>query len=81
VLEKIARLVESYLDPVSGILTRRKSTIDDQIRLQNDRIAAFNKKLENRRLILERQFSAMEQALGQLQAQQQSLAGLRQLVG
>lgn len=81
VAERMARLVERYLDPVSGIMTRRNETLDTQIRQQKDRIAAFDDKLESRRQVLEAQFAAMEKALSQLQTQQGSLGTLASMVG
>ncbi len=79
IAEKMSRMVERYLDPANGILTKRKSTIDDQIQLQNDRIAQMTAKLESRRGVLQAQFQRMEQALAQLQTQQQSLSGIHSL--
>lgn len=81
VVERIARLVERYTDPVSGIMTSRKSTLETQIRQQQDRIKAFDIKLESRRQVLQNQFASMERALSQIQSQQSSLASLASLVG
>ncbi len=76
VLEVIAQLSERFTDSVDGVLTRRKNTFDTQIRLQQNRITAFDVQLDGKRIRLERQFAAMEQALAQLQAQQSALGSL-----
>jgi len=75
----IEQLAKTYIGPVDGILTTKKGTLDTQISLQQDRIAAFDVQLENRRKVLERQFLAMEQAIAALQSQQSALGQLTQL--
>ena len=72
----IEQLTTRYLDSSDGLLTLRKRTLDDQIKAQNNRIAAFDARLEDRRAILQRQFLGMERAIGQLQSQQQALGSL-----
>lgn len=70
----IENLANSYIDSVNGLLTRRRNTLNDQIAAQNQRIADIDERLASRREILQRQFLAMEQAIGQLQQQQTSLS-------
>lgn len=81
VAEQIVQLAERYTDSIEGVLTRRRRSLDDQIKLQNDRIAAFDSRLASRRAILEQQFVAMERALAQLQSQQGALGVLGSMVG
>lgn len=73
---RMENLAESYLNSVTGILTRRNQTLTDQIALQNRRISDFDARLANRREILQAQFLRMEQAIGQLQSQSSALASL-----
>lgn len=77
VYENIAQYVDSLTDFVDGRFTRRRTTFDSQISLQNDRIANLTGQLDNKRLILERQFLAMEQAIASLQSQQTSFSQIQ----
>ncbi|MCC6679002.1 MAG: flagellar filament capping protein FliD [Phycisphaerales bacterium] len=76
VVGQIEELGKKYLDSVDGVLTRRGKTLDNQISSQNKRIEAMDARLEVRRQVLQRQFIAMEQAIGQLQSQQSALSGI-----
>jgi flagellar hook-associated protein 2 len=73
---RLENLAESYLNSVTGTLTRRNKTLTDQIALQNRRITDFDARLANRREILQAQFLRMEQAIGQLQTQSSALSQL-----
>ncbi len=73
-------MLDGLTDSIDGRLTRTTESIDDQIELANDRIDSLNVLLKARRARLEQQFTAMEQTLAQLQAQQNSLASLQNLV-
>ncbi|GAB5495767.1 MAG: flagellar filament capping protein FliD [Phycisphaerales bacterium] len=79
VIGKVEELARDYLDSVDGILTQREQSLTTQVEAQEARIDEFTVRLEARRAILEQQFLAMEQALGELQAQQSSLTQLAQL--
>jgi flagellar hook-associated protein 2 len=71
-------MVTRYIDSASGVLTGRSRALDDQVRLQQARVTQFDARLAQRQAFLERQFQAMESAIGRLQTQQgalQSLAG------
>jgi len=81
VVEQIKQLVDRFTNSIDGVLTTRGETLDSQIALQERRIEQFDQQLETKRARLEQQFLAMEQALGQLQSQQQALAGLGSLAG
>lgn len=72
----IEELSKSYSDSIDGVLTNRSSAIDGQIKGLNDRIAAMDVRLEQRREILARQFLAMEQSIAQLQSQSTAISGL-----
>ena len=68
---------DSFINSVNGTLTRQSKTLGEQIELQISRIADFDARLENKRTILQQKFLAMEQAIGQLQQQSQSLGSIR----
>ncbi|MFG0326749.1 MAG: flagellar filament capping protein FliD [Phycisphaerales bacterium JB037] len=72
----IEELAITYTDSIDGVLTLRKTAIEDQIDLQRQRIESFNVILESKRSRLEAQFLAMERVIGQLQGQQGALASL-----
>ncbi len=76
VAELINQLTEAFTDSIDGVLTSRKNTFDSQIKLQEERINAFDILLGQKRVRLERQFLAMEGALAQLQSQQSALGAL-----
>ena len=76
VIGQIEELAKQYVDTVDGVLTVKKNTLESQIGLQEARITAFTERLEDRRVVLERQFLAMEQAIASLQTQQAALASL-----
>lgn len=79
VVGQLEELGKKYLDSVNGVLTRRGKTLEDQIASQNKRITDMDARLEVRRQVLQRQFTAMEQAIGQLQSQQSALAGIQRV--
>lgn len=76
VAAQIEELSNSYVSSINGVLTGRRQTIDDQLAAQNRRLQDFDARLAIRRQVLERQFLAMEQAIGMLQSQQSALASL-----
>jgi len=76
VIFQVEELVQGYIDSVDGIFTRRDTTVKAQIKAQERRIENFDKALDRRRTILQRQFLGMEQALLQLQGQQSALTSL-----
>lgn len=76
VVARLEEFAKGYINSVDGVLTLRNRALDSQINLQEERIEAFNVRMESRRLILQRQFIAMERAIGQLQSQQSSLGSI-----
>ncbi|MCP4581756.1 MAG: flagellar filament capping protein FliD [candidate division Zixibacteria bacterium] len=72
----------SYTDPYEGALKSRKDALESQIKISNDRMKFLGEQLERRRADLFLQFAAMEDAMAQMQTEQQyltsSLAGLNQ---
>lgn len=70
--------LDDFLDTVEGSggsIQRSRDAIDGRIRSYDDQIEAFEARLELREATLRRQFTGLESALGQLQAQGQWLAG------
>ena len=59
----------------TGAIARTRDGLDSRIEMFQDRIDAFEVRLEQKRERLVRQFTGMEEALSQLQSQQQWLAG------
>lgn len=76
VMGQIEELATRYVDSTAGLLTGRSKSLAEQIVLQQDRITAFDARLERRRAALQRQFSTMESTIGRLQGQQGALASL-----
>ncbi len=79
IMGQFEQMVEKYMDSTNGVLTTRNKGIDSQIKLQNDRIAALDVRIGQKRALLQRQFLAMEQAIGQLQGQSSSLGSIARL--
>jgi len=81
IMEQFDRLAENLTNSIDGRLTRRRETLDTQIRLQEDRIDQFDVQLANKRERLTRQFLAMEEVIANLQTQQQALGSLGATLG
>jgi flagellar hook-associated protein 2 len=76
---RIDQLLANLTDASTGLVPGRVNTLSDQIDLNNDRIAAFDKLLAQKRDRLERQFAAMESALADIQGQSSALTQLSNL--
>lgn len=81
VMGQFEQLVTRYTDATSGLLTGRSKSVGEQITLQTARVEAFTARLERRQAVLQRQFFAMESAIGRMQGQQSALSSLSGLVG
>ena len=68
--------INRHVESATGTLELRKLGFDNQIKAQEERVKAYDVRLASKRQILERQFTAMEKTLGQLQQQQGALASL-----
>lgn len=77
VVERLNELTKSMTNSIDGSLTLVSRNYDTLISLQRKRIEAFDVRLEARRVMLERQFGAMERALASLQSQQTALGAIR----
>ncbi len=73
---QIEEFANRYIDSISGVLTNKRNALDSQIELQQDRIDSITAKLESRRVVLGRQFLAMEQAIASLQSMSSSLSSI-----
>ncbi len=79
VLGQLEEFANSYVTSIGGVLQNRSDALDSQIKLQEDRIEAIQRGLDNKRVVLQRQFLAMEQAIGAFQTQGASLSQLAAL--
>jgi flagellar hook-associated protein 2 len=70
-------LLAGLTDNFEGTLKRVDEGFNSQIKLVNSRIEAFDQRMVARRRQLERQFTAMEQSLSQLQGQSGALMSLQ----
>ncbi len=73
---KLEEFANRYISSIDGVFASKNDSLDRQITLQQDRIDFINLKLESRRVILGRQFLAMEQAIGQLQTMNSTLSSI-----
>ena len=76
VMGQVEQLAKKYIDGTDSILGGRDQQLRQQVTQQQSRIAAIDTRIASRRLILERQFQAMERAIGQMQNQQSALASM-----
>lgn len=76
VAELFAQLGEQFTNSIDGVLKIADENFTELIDQTNDRITAFDERLARERERLQRQFTAMETALAQLQGQQGALASL-----
>lgn len=76
IAEKFKELAESFTSSVDGVLKNADENFTRLIDAANERIEAFDARLERRRETLRRQFAAMEETLAQLQGQQGALQQL-----
>ena len=72
----LEQLADRYINSDDGVLTKRGTSITDQIKLNNDRISTYDVRLEAKRAVLEAKFASMEQTIAKLQSQQSALASL-----
>lgn len=72
-------LLDDYTNTTDGLISRQSQTLQTREDNLNDRIGSLNELLDRKRTRLQREFAALESALLQLQAQQQSLGALSAL--
>ena len=71
---KLDALAERLAGASSSMLVNRSETLTTQIEFNNDRIDALNKRLENERERLLRQYYSMEQAIAKIQSNQEAIS-------
>jgi flagellar hook-associated protein 2 len=76
VMGQFEEMATHFIDSVDGVLTTRNKSLDDEIDQQNSRITDINTQLDNKRQLLQEQFTAMEEAIGKMQSQQSSLSAI-----
>jgi len=74
IVSQIEKFADDYITSIGGVLTERNNAVSTQIRLQEQRIADFDVRLESKRQTLAAQFLAMEQAIAQFQSQGSTLS-------
>jgi len=74
VAARVQEVAETYSDKYDGILTKKITGQQDQVRSLGIQLEQWDARLATRRATLERQFVAMETMLSQLQSQSSSLA-------
>lgn len=73
--QRLAKVATDATAPTTGLITTAIDGANATIRGLNDRITAWDSRLEVRRLSIQRQFTAMETALGKLKSQSSWLSG------
>jgi flagellar hook-associated protein 2 len=76
---RVGELLTTLGDSVSGVVKTRLDSLADQVELNTERIATFDRQLAAKRQRLELQFAAMERALSQLQSQGNALSSFQPL--
>lgn len=77
VAEIVGRLAEKYTASTTGIFARVDQSLQSQVKLAENRTAELDARLEQRRVVLERQFLAMETVIGKMQTQSSALSSIR----
>ena len=72
--EALERKIHSYTAPVYGLFSKMESRFDDDLKLMDDQIAAFELRLETTERNFKAQFLAAEEAMSALQSQQEAFA-------
>jgi flagellar hook-associated protein 2 len=72
----LERLVQSYTDVNTGTLDTRNISLTDRVKTLNTRADRIMAQLDVRKTALLKQYAAMEQALGNLQSQSQSITAM-----
>ncbi len=75
VFSTMTSTIERYTD-AGALLSSLRDRLDDQISAMDDRLAAMEERLENRRLALQREYTAADMIIGQLNSQAGSLSSL-----
>ena len=79
ILVHFDELLSTFTDGTGGIMQRRLDAMQDQIKINTDRIEQLDRSLEAKRARLEAEFLAMERAIAALQSQSAALASLQDL--
>ncbi|MDO8837277.1 MAG: flagellar filament capping protein FliD [Vicinamibacterales bacterium] len=75
VFSTITSTIEQYTD-AGALLSSLRNRLDEQSSAMDDRLAAMEERLENRRLALQREYTAADMIIGQLNSQAGSLSSL-----
>jgi flagellar hook-associated protein 2 len=69
IMSSLGSLLQSYLDPASGLLKAKEDGLSSEISDLGDRIDSMNQRLSQYQQTLQDQFTALEQMMSQLQSQ------------
>lgn len=75
VFSTMTATIERYTD-TGALLSSMRDRLDDQIAAMDDRLAAMEERLANRRATLQREYTAADMLIGQLNSQAGSLSSL-----
>lgn len=75
VFSTMTSTLERYTD-AGALLSSLRDRLDDQIKAMDNRLAAMEERLENRRLALQQEYTAADMIIGQLNSQAGSLSSL-----
>ncbi|CAN5729265.1 hypothetical protein BH11PLA1_BH11PLA1_05810 [soil metagenome] len=79
IFEKFGALADRYINGTDGVLTRQTRVLDTQVTFANTKLGDIDATVERHRALLQRQFLAMEEAIGKLQSQSGSISSLASL--
>lgn len=74
VIPQLEELANNYVTSIGGVLQNRSNALNDQIAQQQSRIEYLQASLDRKRDTLQKQFLAMEQAIGAFQTQGSALS-------
>jgi flagellar hook-associated protein 2 len=76
---KLESELDRLTDSVDGVIQRRLDTIDNRVELNEGRMESVQESIEAKRQRLQQQFTQMEEALAEMQSQQQALGQIQNM--
>ena len=72
-ITKLQALISPFVDNLTGIIPRQQQALDDRMERIKDRIRSLQEQMDQRELVLRREFSSILQAMVMLNAQRSTL--------
>ena len=72
-ITKLQALISPFVDNLTGIIPRQQQALDDRMERIKDRIRSLQERMDQRELVLRREFSSILQAMVMLNAQRSTL--------